>query len=114
MLKQEFRKSIRYKFLKDISVILFIGTCVTSAVIGRNVATMLTDSLTSKGVGLAANIAKRNENALIMSGDIRLTSVYTELLTDEEIIYTLIKNNEGQILTTQYDSINYMWPGLKD
>lgn len=114
MLNQEFRKSIRYKFLKDIFIILFVGTCITSAVIGNSVAAMLRDSLRSKGLGLAENIAKRNENALIMSGGLRLTSVYSELNTDEEIIYTVIRNNEGKILTTQFESINYKWPGLKD
>ncbi|MCK9419028.1 MAG: ATP-binding protein [Nitrospirae bacterium] len=114
MTKKDFRKNIRFKFLKDISIILFIGTCVTSAVIGNNVAAMLKDSLTSKGMGLAANIANRNENALIISGNLRLNTVYTELNTDEEIIYTIIRNNEGKILTTQFESINYKWPGLKD
>jgi len=114
MFKQELRKSIRFKFLRDVSIILFIGMCITSAVIGNNLAVMLKDSLTSKGIGLATNIAKRNENALIMSGGLRLTSVYSELITDEEIIYTVISNNEDKILTTQFESINYKWPGLKD
>jgi PAS domain S-box-containing protein len=114
MHKWVYKRGIRNKFLVDIFIILFVGTCITSAVIGNSVSTMLTDSLMSKGIGLASNLAKRNENALITSGGSRLNSVYTELFTDEEIIYTVIRNKEGKILTTQFDSINYMWPGLKE
>jgi PAS domain S-box-containing protein len=110
---REYKTGIQYKFLKDIFIILFVGTCITSVVIGNSVSAMLKDSLMSKGTSLATNIAKRNENALIISGDIRLNAVHSELITDQEIIYTVIRNNEGRILTTQYESINYMWPGLK-
>jgi PAS domain S-box-containing protein len=110
---RQYKTGIQYKFFKGIFIILFVGTCITSIVIGNSVSTMLTDSLMSKGTSLATNIAKRNENSLIISGEIRLNAVHSELITDQEIIYTVIRNNEGRILTTQYESINYMWPGLK-
>jgi PAS domain S-box-containing protein len=114
MLKKDFKKSVRFKFLQDISVILFISTCVLSAAIALNVKTTLDNALTNKGLSFATNIAKRNENALIMNGNTQLSTVYSELLTDEEIIYTVIKDQSGKILTTQFESINFKWPGLKN
>ncbi len=106
--------SVRYKFLKDISIILSISTCVLSTVIAINVGTILEKALTNKALSFATNIAKRNENALIMSGSIKMNSVYSELITDEDIIYTLIKDDNGKILTTQFESINFKWPELKN
>ncbi len=114
MFKHDFKKSIRYQFLKDISIILLISTCVLSAVIAINVGTTLESALTSKGLSFASNIAKRNENALIMNGSTQLSTVYSELITDEEIIYTIIQDSNGKILTTQFESVNFKWPGLKD
>jgi PAS domain S-box-containing protein len=114
MFKKDFKKSVRYKFLKDISIILFISTCVLSSVIALNVGTTLENALTSKGLSFATNIAKRNENALIMNGSTQMSTVYSELITDEEIIYTIIEDNNGKILTTQFESVNFKWPGLKE
>jgi PAS domain S-box-containing protein len=114
MLKSDFKKSIRYKFLKDISIILFVNTCILSTVIAINVGITLEHALTNKAHSFATNIAKRNENALIMNGSTQLNAVYSELITDEEIIYTIIKDSDGKILTTQFESINFKWPGLKD
>jgi PAS domain S-box-containing protein len=112
--KSDFKKSIRYKFLKDISIILFTSTCVLSILIAVNVGTALDNALMDKSRSYATNIAKRNENALIMSGNTQLSTVYSELITDEEIIYTIIENSEGKLLTNQFESINYKWPGLRD
>ncbi len=113
MLKKEFRQSLQYKFLKDISIILFVGTCVLSAVIALHVEKTLKNALTSKGLSLASSIANRNENALIMNGSTQLNTVYSELNTDEEIIYTVIRDSKDKILTSQFESINYKWPGLE-
>jgi two-component system, cell cycle sensor histidine kinase and response regulator CckA len=114
MFKNNPNRSVRYKFLKDISIILFISTCVLSAVIAVNVGTILEKALTNKALSFATNIAKRNENALIMSGSTKMNTVYSELITDEDIIYTIIKDDSGKILTTQFESINFKWPELKN
>jgi PAS domain S-box-containing protein len=114
MFKSDFKKSIRYKFLKDISIILFTSTFILSAAIAINVGTTLDNALTNKALSFATHIAKRNENALVLIGKIRLDSVLSELITDEEIIYTIIEDPQGKLLTTQFESINYRWPGLKD
>jgi PAS domain S-box-containing protein len=114
MIRTDFKNSIQYKFLKDVSIILLISTCVLTTVIAVNERIVLKDSLTTKGLSYASNIAKRNENALIVGGNVQLDSVLSELITDEEVIYTIIEDNKGNILTTQFESINYKWPGLKE
>jgi len=108
-----FKKSIRYRILKGICLLLFISTCLLSGTMAYNVDRMLQESLTSKGKSLATTIAKRNENALMISGSTRLENVLIELITDEEIAYTTIADSQGKLLTSQFESINYNWPGLK-
>lgn len=95
------------------SLVLFVSAVAISAIIAVNERAMLERSLMTKGQSLAANIAKRNENALTIKGSTRLDSVQSDLSTDEETVYTLIENEKGDILTTQFESINYRWPGLK-
>ncbi|MBU4237398.1 MAG: PAS domain S-box protein [Proteobacteria bacterium] len=85
-----------------------------SGTLAYNVDSMLQESLTSKGRSLATNIVKRNENAMMISGNTRLENVLTELITDEEIAYTTIADNQGKLLTSQFESINYNWPGLNE
>lgn len=107
-----FKTSIRYRFLTRICFILFISTCLLSGTLAYNIESMLQESLTSKGRSLATNIVKRNENAMMISGSTRLENVSTELITDEEIAYTTISDNQGKLLTSQFESINYNWPEL--
>jgi methyl-accepting chemotaxis protein len=49
-----------------------------------------------------------------MNGSTQMSTVYSELITDEEIIYTIILDSNGKILTTQFESVNFKWPGLKE
>ncbi len=109
-----FTESIRFRFLKGICFLLLISACLLSFTMAYNTSRLLQESLTSKGKSLASNIAKRNENALMISGAIRLENVLVELITDEEIAYTTIMDNQGKILTSQFESINYNWPELKE
>ncbi len=109
-----FKTSIRYRFLKRICFILFISTCLLSGTLAYNIDSLLQESLTSKGRSLATNIVKRNENAILISGSTRLENVLTELITDEEIAYTTITDNQGKLLTSQFESINYKWPELNE
>lgn len=108
-----YRESIRYSFVRDVFVILLLGTFVISVLIGLHLRSLLKQTLAEKGTSLAANIAKRNENALLISGRVELKgNVLVELVTDEEVAYTVIEDRDGAILTSQFESINYKWPGL--
>ncbi len=113
MLNKEFKRSISFRFLGLISIILFLSAVVISTIIAINERNMLMHSLTTKGQSLASNIATRNENAMIIKGSAHLDTVLSELITDEEILYTIIEDAEGKFLTTQFESINFKWPGLE-
>jgi PAS domain S-box-containing protein len=114
MIRQNFGKGIQYKFLKDISIILFISTCVLSTVIAINEGRMLKRSLMTKGLSFATYIAELSQDPLIMKDSIQLDSIVNEANKDEDIIYAIIRNAQGSIITSQYASINYRSPRLKE
>jgi PAS domain S-box-containing protein len=112
--KEEHRESIRYKFVKDISVILLISTIVLTTVIALNERSMLKGSLMAKGRSFAAYIAKLSIDPLVMRDNIQLDSIVNEANKDADIIYTLVKDAQGNIITSQFASINYQSPVLKN
>jgi len=113
MFRQNFRNSIRYKFLRDISIILFLGTCVLSAAIAINEEVTLNHSLMTKGRSFASYIAKLSQDPLIMKDSIQLDSFVNEANKDEDILYTVIRDAQGNPVTSQYASIDYQSPRLK-
>jgi PAS domain S-box-containing protein len=113
MFKKELSGSIRYKFLKDISLILLISTVVLTTVIALNEKRMLESSLTAKGRSFASYIAKLSIDPLVMRDNIQLDSIVHEANIDADIVYTIIKNAQGNVITSQFASINYQSPGLK-
>ncbi len=113
MFKWNFKKNIRYKLLRDIFIVLFLSTCVLSATIAITVGAALEKALMSKASSFASEIARHNEKLLGMQGSSRLDVVSTEPITDEEIIYAVITDSSGKILTTKRESINLNWQGIK-
>jgi PAS domain S-box-containing protein len=113
MFKEKLRKSIRFKFLIVISLVLFLSTFVLSTVIALNERKMLRHALMTKGQGLASYLAKISPDSLIMEDRIQLDLFVNEANKDDDIIYTIIKDAKGNILTTQYASINYHQTRLK-
>jgi len=113
MFRKHYRESIRYKFLKDISIILFASTCVLSTVIAINEGKMLKHSLMTKGQSILSTIAKLSEDALIMKDSIQLDAIVNGANKDEDIIYIIFQDAQGKLITSQYASINYQSPRLK-
>lgn len=113
MLKKEFKQSIQSKFLGDIFLILFLGTVVLSTVIALNERKMLRHALITKGQNFAFYIAKLSQDPMIMKDNILLDSYVNEANKAEDIIYTIIQDAQGNIITSQYASINYRSPKLK-
>ena len=114
MVGQNFKQGIRYRFVRDISIILFVGTCVLSAVIAINEGMMLKRSLITKGRSFASYIAKLSQDPLIMKDSIQLDSITNEANKDGDILYAVIRDAQGNPITSQYASINYQSPRLKD
>ena len=113
MFKEKFEKSVRFKFLVVMSGILFISTVVLSSVIAINERKMLMHSLTTKGQKFASYIAKLSIDPLIMKDSIQLDSFVNEAHKDEDILYIVIHDAQGNPITSQYASINYQSPRLK-
>jgi len=98
------------EFLAIIAGILIISTVVFSAIFSLGVREMIGHSLVSKGNGLAAYIAKLSIDPLIIKDYLQLDSLVNEANKDEDIIYIIIQDAHGDIVTSQYSSINYRSP----
>src|SRR5271169_1147740 len=110
---QHKNKSIRYRFIKDLSGVLFISTVVLSTVIAVNEGRMLNRDLTTKGRSFASYIAKLSKDPLIMKDGIALDSIVSDASKDADILYSVIHDANGTLTTSQFASINYRSPRLK-
>ncbi len=114
MFKKKFGESIQFKFLSVLSLFLFLGTVVLSAVVALNEGKTFKHSLTTKGMSFASYIAKLSQDPLIMKDGIQLDSLVSEANKDEDISYTVIRDAQGNLITSQYASINYTMPRFKE
>ncbi len=112
MFREYLNKSIRFKFLVVISSILFVSTFVLTTVIGINQKKMLDHSLMTKGKNFASYIAKLSLDPLIMKDYLQLDFFVNEANKDEDILYIIVQDAQGNIMTSQYSSINYRSPRL--
>jgi uncharacterized membrane protein affecting hemolysin expression len=99
MFKEKFNKSIRFKFLSIISVILFVSTLVLSLVVAINAGRVLKNSLMTTGQSFASYIAKLSRDPLIMKDSIQLDAIVNDANKDENIAYTIIRDEQGAPLT---------------
>ncbi len=113
LFKNKYGKSIRFKFLIVLSLFLFLGTTALITVIAINEEERFEYSLMTKGQSFASYIAKLGQDPLIMRDSIQLDSLVNEANKDEEIAYTVIRDAQGNLITSQYASINYMLPRLQ-
>jgi PAS domain S-box-containing protein len=109
MLKEKFSGNIRFRFLCVISLALVVSTIVLSSVIAWNEGVALKNSQAANGQSLASFIAKLSKDALVMHDGIQLDAIVNEANKDD-IVYTLILDEQDKILTSQYASINYRSP----
>ena len=109
MPNRETKANIRFRMLCVISFALIISTIVLSSVIAWNEGMALKNAQAANGQSLASFIAKLSKDALVMKDGIQLDAIVNEA-TKEEIVYTLILDEQDHILTSQYASINYRSP----
>ena len=107
------KNSISYNFVKNISVILLLSAFLLSAILAINESAVLSYSLQTKGKSFASYIAKLSQDSLVMNESIQLDSIVSEANKDEEIMYAIIRDAKGKLVTSQYASINYRSPRLK-
>ncbi|MFI5295696.1 MAG: response regulator [Thermodesulfovibrionales bacterium] len=113
MFTTKLRHGIRFRFLSIIVGILIASTVILSTTIAVNERNMLKHSLITKGQALASYIAKLGQDPLIMKDGMRLDSLVNEANRDEDIMYTVIRDVKGNLVTSQYASINYQSQRLK-
>jgi methyl-accepting chemotaxis protein len=106
-------KSIGFKFFAVISVILLISTIVSSVLIARYQRALLRQSLEEKGNSLISYIAKLSKDPLVMKDSILLDGIVHELNRDAEVMYAVISDSSGNILTSRFSSFNSQIPGVK-
>lgn len=109
MPNRDTKANIRFRMLFVISFALIISTIVLSSVIAWNEGMALKNSQAANGQSLASFIAKLSKDALVMKDGIQLDAIVNEA-TKDDIVYTLILDEQDHILTSQYASINYRSP----
>src|SRR6266702_4760644 len=112
MFGKKLKQSIRFRFLRVMSVIILLSTVIISTVIAIMERDMLKHSLSTKGQALASYIAKLSKDPLILKDSILPDDIVNEVNKDEEVVYTIIHNASGDLVTSQYASIDYHWPRL--
>jgi len=112
MFRKEFLGSIAFQFLKVISAILLFVALVLSAVIAADQSKQLERSLVYKGTGLASLISKLSHDSLLLDDRVQLDTIVNDANKDEDIVYTVIRDVDGNYLTSKYASINYRSPRI--
>jgi PAS domain S-box-containing protein len=108
----KFFNSLQGKFLTVMSSIIICSTVVSGIVIAVYVKKVLNDSLISRGQGFISYVAKLSKDPLVMKDIIQLDAIVSDAIKSEDIVYVVIRDNQGQSLTSQYASINYRSPRL--
>ena len=114
MFDKKLLQGIRFKFLCIISGILFISSLCISTIISLNEKVLLENSLVTKGLSFASYIGKLSQDPLVMKDRIELDSIVSEANNDEDIIYAVILDVQGNPITSQYASINYQSPRVAE
>jgi len=88
------------------AIILFASTLTLSIIIAVSEERILRDSLITNGQTLASFISKVGREALVNKDVNQLDAIVNEA-NKEDIVYTVIADDKGDILTSQFASLNY-------
>lgn len=99
--------SIKKTFSITIGWVLIFGTIALSITIAANEGLNQYHILEKKGLSFAHYIAKLGQDPLITGDNILLDSIVNESQQDNEILYSVIYDARGEIVTSQFASINY-------
>jgi len=106
-------KSIGFKFTLVISVILLISAVISGILIARYERTLLRRSIEEKGISLISYVAKLSKDPLVMKDGIQMDGIVHEVTRDEEVVYALLKDPTGALLTSRFSSLNAQSPVTK-
>src|SRR5208283_4951393 len=97
---------IRLRFLGVMTLVLFVSTLILSVVIAYTEDRTLNHSLVTHAQSLASFIARVCKDPLVMKETVQLDAIVNDA-NKEDIVYTVISDEQGNLLTSQYASVNY-------
>lgn len=106
-------KSIRSRLMRITVGILAVSTVVVTVITSRTESRKLHGFLRHRGESMASYIAKLSQDPLITSDFIRLDNFVNEANKDEDIVYAVIHDMNGNILTSHFASLNFRAEMLK-
>ncbi len=106
MFKKKFQNSISFRFLSITCLILVIGTLGLSVVVAINEQRILMGSLLAQGRSLASLVARQSGDSVVLK-DYQQLDAYVNDLHRADIAYAVISDEQGNLLTSQFASINY-------
>jgi len=109
MFIESFRSNIRLRFLGVMTLVLFVSTLILTVVIAYTEHRTLNHSLVTHAQSLASFIAKVCKDPLVMKETMQLDAIVNDA-NKEDIVYTVISDEQGNLLTSQYASVNYRSP----
>jgi len=112
-LRRKIGKSIQYKLMSVMLLILAITTLAASAIIAMNERAQMKQSLLGKGQSLGAYIAKLSREPLLSRDYVQLDAIVKEVNSDQEVAYAIVLDKDDKPRTTTYASLNFQLSGLK-
>ena len=100
--------SISFRFLCIVSGILLVSSVVATGIICLNQDRLLERFLKNKAHDLGSYVAKLSSEALLSNDTVQLDAIVREAIKDDDIVYAFIQDAQGQILTSQFASIDYI------
>ena len=104
---------IRAAFAANTFATLFVGTVVLSLVVGLDERRILRRSLDTKGKALASYIAKMSRDPVLTKDPVELDAIVNEATRDEEILYAVVRDAGGTLVTSLYASLNFRSPSVR-
>lgn len=112
-LADTFRQSISLKFLAIVAAVCLVGILGSSIAITGKTREVLRISLLSKGKSFAAYGAVAARDPLAMNDASRLDDVMNGIRHDEEVLFSIITDERGAILTSRSASLNESAPEIR-
>ncbi len=106
MATSSFSRSIVWKYMVFLILILVISTTVSTVIIVSKEKATLQGVLLEKGHSLAAYTSKLSWEPLLTNETTQLDGIVSDTNAEKDVVYTLIKNESGAVLTSPSVSIN--------
>ncbi len=108
-----FRQSISMKFLAIVAAVCVVGILGSSIAITMKTRSVLHQSLVSKGQGFADALAGVAGEAVRQRETAKLDALVSEIKNDADVLFCVVQDDKGQVLTTNGASFNLASPEVK-